>query len=100
MEMIVAPSRAFKTVSMWILMLTGIGDLAHLMLTTMTDLNYLTPQQLTLANAVLVFFAGAAKLVQQNIAMTPDQKSDAIERIQDAPDKAPKEPSVPKQEPT
>lgn len=82
-----APSRVLKQVSTWILMLAGVGDLAHVFLATLGDMHYVSGTTLGLINAGLVFLAGAAKMVQQNIALTADQKADMIEAVKAAPDK-------------
>ena len=91
MNLIAAPGRAFKTVSMWILMFTGLGDLVHALLAVFSEVHLLNPTQLTIANAVLVFVAGASKLVQQNMALTEDQKEALVESVKNAPTKAPRD---------
>lgn len=88
MNMIPAPGRIFKQWSTIILLFAGIGDLAHVLLASLADLHYLTATQLGLFNAVLAFAAGAAKLVQQNIALTEEQKVDMIAAVESAPTKA------------
>lgn len=90
MNMIPAPSRVLRQVSTWILILMGVGDLAHLLLATLGDLHVLDATQLAVGNATLAFFAGAAKLVQQNIAMTEEQKEAVIASVQAAPTKGPR----------
>ena len=88
------PSRVFRLVSTWILLAMGLGDLAHLLLVTLADLHAVDSTQLATANAVLAFLAGAAKLFQQNIPLTDDQKRDLIAAIQNAPAKGPRDPLV------
>jgi len=90
MELIAAPSRILKQFSTWILLLTGLGDTAHVLLASLADVHVLTSTQLTIANAVLVFVSTAMKLVQQNIALTVGQKADMIDAVNNAPTKPPK----------
>lgn len=89
-EMVPAPSRILKQVSTWIVLLTGIGDLVHGLLIVFADQHLLTTGQVTIANAVLLFIAAASKLVQQNIALTVDQKAAVIASVKAAPVKVPK----------
>ncbi len=86
-QLVAAPSRVFKQVSTWILLLTGIGDLVHVLLAVLADLHYLNTTQLALANALLAFAAGVAKLIQQNIALTDAQKDAMIAAVEAAPSK-------------
>jgi hypothetical protein len=97
MEMIPVPSRIFKQISTWIMLLTGLGDAAHAFLSSLFDLHILTGSQLGAMNAGLVFVAVAAKLVQQNIALTQDQKDTLHEAVANAPVKADKTASAPTQ---
>jgi predicted RNA methylase len=85
MAMIPAPSRVLKQYSTWILIATGLFDLAHVLLAGMADIHVLTTQQLALANLVLAFLSGAAKLVQQQIAATAEQKVEIVERAASLP---------------
>jgi len=79
-QMIPAPSRVLKQYSTWILIAIGLFDLAHVMLSGMADIHVLSTQQLALANMVLAFCSGAAKLIQQNISATAEQKVEIVER--------------------
>lgn len=92
MEMIPAPSRVLRQWSTWILSVQGIGDLVHALLAGLLDLHYVTGEQLALINLVLSFAAGMARLIQQNIPMTEEQKTAVIEATQAAPTKPPKDP--------
>lgn len=78
---------------MWVVLLTGITDLAVVFLQTLEVLHVITPTQLGVFNAVMMFVAGTAKLVQQNIALTEAQKSALIESVQAAPTRAPRVPA-------
>jgi hypothetical protein len=84
-SMVPVPSRMFKTISMWILMFAGVGDLAIGLIQSLEVAHIVTGAQLAGINAVIVFLAGASKLVQQNIALTPDQKDTLHEAIDNAP---------------
>lgn len=90
MELIPAPSRIFKTVSMWIVLTAGMGDLAVGLVAVFADMHIVSTQTLAIVNAVAAFGAGAAKLIHQNIKLTEEQKFDMVEAIQNAPTKEPK----------
>jgi hypothetical protein len=90
--MVPVPSRILKQASTWILMLIGVLDLAHLLMVTLFDLHAVDSSQLAIGNAVLAFLSGVAKLFQQNIALTDEQKVVMIAAVQNAPSKGPNEP--------
>jgi|SRR5688572_157194 hypothetical protein len=89
MEMIPVPSRVFKQVSTWILIVLAVGDAAHIVLDVLLDNQLLTAAQLASANAILGALATVAKLVQQNIKLTEQQKETLIEAVANAPTKGP-----------
>ena len=79
MELNSAPGRQFKTYSMWLLIITGLFDLAVVMLKTLADLHVMSMETLAIVNAVLVFLTGAAKLVLQNIEVSEEQKAAIVD---------------------
>jgi hypothetical protein len=85
MELIPAPGRAFRTWSMWLLIATGIFDLAVLLLKTLTDLHVMTAETVLIVNAVLAFATGVVRLIQQQIALTTEQKVAVIESAASQP---------------
>lgn len=78
MQLVPAPARHFKTWSMWLLILAGLIDLAVFLVKTLTDAHVVTVETLAIANAVLAFLTGAVRLIQQEIAMTAEEKIDTI----------------------
>lgn len=80
MPLIPAPSRVLKQYSTWILIALGLFDLAHVLLAGMAGIHVVTAQQLAVANLVLAFLSGAAKLIQQHIPATAEQKVEIVER--------------------
>lgn len=78
MEMIAAPSRQFRTWSMWLLIATGMFDLTVLFLKSLGDLHVMSAETLAIINAVLVFITGAVRFILQNIPATTEQKTDLV----------------------
>jgi hypothetical protein len=87
MNMIPVPSRIFKQISTWILIVLAVGDAAHIVLDVLFNNQLLTAAQLASVNAILGAVATAAKLVQQNIKLTEEQKETLIESVANAPTK-------------
>lgn len=85
MELVPAPSRVFKTYSMWLLIATGVFDLAVVMIKTMTDLHVIGAETALTVNAVMVFLTGVVRLIQQNISTTTDQKVALVESAAEQP---------------
>lgn len=78
MQLVPAPARHFRTWSMWLLILAGLVDLAVLLAKQLVDVHVVTVEQLAVINAALAFLAGGVRLVQQQIAMTAEEKIDTI----------------------
>lgn len=78
MQLVPAPSRHFKTWSMWLIILAGVVDLTVLLTKQLADIHVVTVEELAVINAVLAFLAGAVRLIQQQIAMTAEEKIDTI----------------------
>jgi hypothetical protein len=81
MDLIPAPSRQFRTVSMVLLVLIGSADLIIGLLAFLGDIHVLTAPQLALANTVAVTLVGFARLIHQQVAMTREQKVETIAAV-------------------
>lgn len=91
MNMIPAPGRVLHQWSTRIIILQGLIDLALVAWHSLAspDLHFITAQQAVLGNIALTFLAGAAKLVQQQIPLTIEQKDAMIAAVEAAPTKGP-----------
>lgn len=88
MDIIAAPARQLKTVSFWLVVATGIFDLAMALMQTLGSLHMLSANSIAVFNAIMVFAIGAAKFVAQQIAVTTGEKVDIIAAAAAAPVKA------------
>lgn len=89
MKLIAAPSRVMRQVSTWVLMAQGILDLCLLSWNSLVspDLHFVDAKTAILGNIVLTFFAGVAKVVQQQIPLTIEQKEAIVESVHALPTK-------------
>lgn len=85
MEIVPAPARVFKTYSMWLLIATGVFDLAVVMLKTMTDLHVIGAETALVINAVMVFLTGVVRLINQQIPASTEQKVALVESAASQP---------------
>lgn len=88
MDIIAAPARQLKTVSFWLVVATGVFDLAVTFLQTLGTLDILSAKNIALINAVMAFLIGVARFIAQQIAVTTDEKVDIIAAAAAAPVKA------------
>ena len=84
-NLIPAPGRLWHTVSMWLLMFTGVSDCGVVLLQTLTDMHLTDSHTLGIANAGLIFLTGIARFFQQQIALTTAQKVDIVTSVANAP---------------
>jgi hypothetical protein len=76
--LVAAPSRQFKTYSMWIAIALGVFDLTHAFLVTLHDTQLVSDRAFVWINAIVPFVIALAKLVRQQIEMTAADKEDLI----------------------
>ena len=94
MNLIAAPGRAFKTYSMWIAIAAVIFNSAGGLLEVFTSLHLISPTVFAAVNATLAALIGASKLIQQTIAVSPDDKAALVAAAQATPVKAPPPPDM------
>lgn len=85
MKLVPAPARVFKTYAMWLLIATGVFDLAVVLLKTMTELHVIGAETALVINAVMVFLTGVARLIHQQIPTSTEQKIDIVESAASQP---------------
>lgn len=85
MQMVPAPGRVFKQVSMWALIALTAIDAAYIIVTIFFDNQLISAQTLASINGVLGAIGGVAKMIRQNIPMTEEQKADVIASVEAAP---------------
>lgn len=84
-QIVPAPRREFKTVTMWLGIFIGSLDSLVLLLQTLTELHVVDSTTLLAINAVLGFLIVPAKLLMQNIAVTAEQKEAMVAAVAAAP---------------
>jgi hypothetical protein len=78
MALIPAPARQFKTWSLILVIITGAGDLAIVMVNTLSADHVIGATTLAVSNAALMFAVGLSRFVAQQIPFTTEQKVDAL----------------------
>jgi len=79
MNIVAAPGRQFKTYSMLLAIALGSFDALLLMLKAFADIHVISNDVLLIINAVASFLIVPAKLIQQYIPLTTEQKVDLVE---------------------
>ena len=88
MALIAAPGRQLKTYSAWITIALVLIDGGIGIANALGEAHVVSVQSLTVINSVLGALILVAKAVQQQIAVTPDQKVDMVLAAAQAPVKA------------
>lgn len=78
MNLVPVPRRQFKTWSMWILIAIGVINLAGILANALNAVDIFSPKVFLVVNSVLAFLGGVAKLIQQHIEVTPEEKEELI----------------------
>lgn len=85
--LVAAPARVFKTVSFWLAIVGSATDLVVGLLKAFEVAHVMDGNTLLLVNAGWLFLVGLAKLIQQQIALTKEQKQEMVEAVLNAPTK-------------
>jgi hypothetical protein len=70
---------------MILVILTGAGDLAVVMMNTLSADGIVSATTLAVSNAILMFVIGTVRLIQQQIPFTTEQKVDALTVMAEQP---------------
>lgn len=87
-ELVPAPSRQFKTFSMWLGIAIGSIDALLLLVQAIGDLHLVSMTTVLAINALLGFLIVPAKLILQNIPVTTTEKLDLVATAAAQPMKA------------
>lgn len=79
MNLVPVPIRQFKTWSMWILIAITALNFAGVIANYLNNRSIFSPETFALVNGSLAFLGTIAKLIQQQIKVTSEQKLELIE---------------------
>lgn len=85
MQLVPAPGRHFKTWSMWLLIAAGSFDIIVLLLEQVGDIYSISTTTLAVINATLAAITAIARLINQQISITPEQQAEIIQSVVSQP---------------